>query len=63
MSLKVTKDWMTERGRDPTDYESDELTESARDSSSEWAPERLRAESVAVLSWRLVCSCMILQGC
>jgi hypothetical protein len=60
MSLIVTTDWMIEKFRGSTNYESVELTESARDSSSEWTPERLRAESVAVLSWRLVCSCMIL---
>lgn len=36
-------------------YELAELTESEDD-----APLRRRAESVAVVSWRLVCSCMIL---
>ena len=36
-------------------YELVELTE-----SDDEAPLRRRAESVAVLSWRLVCSCMIL---
>jgi hypothetical protein len=41
---------MIERFRGWPVYESQELTESARDLSSEWAPERLRAESVAVLS-------------
>ena len=41
------------------DYELEELTESL----DEEAPLRRRAESVAVVSWRLVCSCMILVQC
>lgn len=42
-------------------YESVEETESARSESDDWVmPVRRRAELVAVLSWRLVCSCMIL---
>lgn len=36
------------------DYELVELTDSLE------LPLRRRAESVAVVSWRLVCSCMIL---
>ena len=40
-------------------YDScDETDSSDRDSVDE-EPLRRRAESVAVLSWRLVCSCMI----
>ena len=37
------------------DYGLEEVTE-----SDEEVPLRRRAESVAVVSWRLVCSCMIL---
>lgn len=42
-------------------YESVEETDSVRSESEGWVmPVRRRAELVAVLSWRLVCSCMIL---
>lgn len=53
-----TREWKKGRkGRAVTRYElAVELTESPDD------PLRRRAESVAVVSWRLVCSCMIL-GC
>ena len=42
-------------------YESVEETDSARSASEGWVmPVRRRADLVAVVSWRLVCSCIIL---